>query len=241
VESALLRAALGARTGPLALLKLSAPFDVTYVALDVDDAVVGEGAATLSPDESVRARGLGDIQRRRFIVGRAGLRRALGAFVGRDPASLRFEYGPHGKPELLRGNAWGDVRFNLAHSRDLAVVAITHESRIGVDVESTSRVTRMTRVAERYFTPSEREQLALLPEDEQRIAFFRVWTRKEAYLKARGEGISQILRVAEVTIDPGNPRLVRLGVPEGEPDRWLLADLAAPEGFIGAVAVERDR
>jgi 4'-phosphopantetheinyl transferase len=216
---------------------VGALFHVSFVALDVDDEELAACEAVLSPAEHARAVALGGALRRRFAVARGNLRRVVGTFLSREPESLGFEYGPHGKPELSPERGGSNVRFNLAHSRDLAVIALTQHRRIGVDVEYTERRTRFDQVSARYFTSAEREQLNQFPEDRRRHEFFRVWTRKEAYMKARGEGISQYLRLAEVTVGGTDPRIVRLGTSE-QAGQWTLSDIEAPAGFVGAVAVE---
>ncbi|MGQ0767062.1 MAG: 4'-phosphopantetheinyl transferase family protein [Gemmatimonadota bacterium] len=215
----------------------TALFEVKVIPLDAGDAELSAAAALLSPGESVRAAAQSDSTRRRFTLTRAALRRALGRALELDPVSIAFEYGEHGKPELVDQLA-GSVRFNVAHSRDFAVIAITQHSRIGVDLEYLQRVTRLDRIAERYFTHGERESIARLSDlGERRRAFFRVWTRKEAYMKGRGEGISQYLRITEVSADEDSPLLLKAACSADE-GRWVLRDIEVPTGYVGAVAVE---
>lgn len=216
-------------------------YDATLVQLDAGDAEVSAARSLLSPDEVRRAAAQQHSTSRRFILTRAALRRALGATLKVDPRAVVFRYGEHGKPELADGQS-DSLRFNVAHSRDLAAIAITRHSRIGIDLEYLDRVTRLDRVAERYFTHAERDSLAKLPEEggERRRGFFRVWTRKEAYMKGRGEGISQYLRLTEVSAAEDSPLILKAASREDQ-GRWVLRDLAVPNGYVGAVAVEVGR
>jgi 4'-phosphopantetheinyl transferase len=170
--------------------------------------------ASLSPDERARAARLaaGDV-RRRFVASRAALRDILAAYVGASPAGLRFRYGPHGKPALAPPLEW--LHFNLAHSQDLAVVAVARRP-VGVDVE---RVRPLAdgplALAARTFAPGEVAALRAAPQSQQLDEFFRYWTCKEAYVKARGAGLSLPFDQFTVELPPhAAPRL--LVAPDGD-------------------------
>lgn len=145
--------------------------------------------AFLQPDESERAaRFRFPGHRARYIVARGTLRSILGIHLGRDPRSLRFAYGPHGKPALAEP-AGTRIEFNLSHSAGLAVYAVALERRVGVDVERVKPEGSWLQIARQYFKPSEAAELAALPEEAMRKRFFEMWSVKEARLKALGEGL----------------------------------------------------
>ncbi len=190
----------------------------------------------LSPDERARAeRFLAERDRRRFAVTRASLRRLLGGYLGQPPAGLRFSYGPRGKPSL----AGGGPRFNVTHSGGLALLAFTPGHELGVDVEPLRVIEDAAAIADRYFSPGEASVLRGLREPERSRAFLRGWTRKEAFIKATGDGLSRPLDEFEVPLLPDEPpRLLRLAGDPAAAARWWLQDLAPASGFAAALAVE---
>ena len=201
------------------------------------DAAPGEGQNLLSEDERVRAgRFVFDVHRRRFVACRAWLRTRLAARLECAPESLRFEYGPAGTPSLAGGGA---LRFNVSHSDRYALLGMTDGAEIGVDIERLRPLKDMDALAERVFSAGERAALAAVPADRRTDVFFAGWTRKEAYIKARGEGIG-LLAAIEVALLPGSPpRLIRVdGRPE-ELQRWSLEPLSPVSGFAAAVCMER--
>jgi 4'-phosphopantetheinyl transferase len=206
-----------------------------FLSLEAAPGRVAAAYAVLAPDERMRADRLDDIKRRRFIIARAGVRSAVAARLGVEPEALSFTYGHQGKPSLD-----GDpcpLYFSAAHARDLAVVATTTAGPIGVDLERLDRALPWEGIAARYFTPWERAAIAEVSDGERRAAFIRTWVRKEAYVKALGDGISPAFREAEVTVTEGECRLRQVGTPGDSPAHWMLADLSAPAGHLAAVAV----
>ena len=190
--------------------------------------------AWLSADEKDRAaRFYFEPDRNRFVAARALLRDLLGRYLGLDPAALVFGYGPRGKPSLA-----GGLRFNVSHSGGLALLAFSEDRELGVDVEQERPVPEAESIAERYFSPGEGRELGRQPAAERPQAFFRCWTRKEAFIKATGDGLSRPLGDFEVTLAPGEPaRLLRV---EGDPEeagRWWLEGLEPAAGFAAALAV----
>jgi len=208
---------------------------------DLDAADSGDDAvAILSEDERVRAaRFVFDVHRRRFIACRAWLRARLAERLGRPATSLRFQYGPVGKPALAGGET---LRFNVSHSDRYALLAMADGAEVGVDIERLRPLSDMNALAERVFSAAERAALAAVPADRRVDAFFAGWTRKEAYIKARGEGIG-LLGAIEVALTPGDaPRLIRVAGQPDELQRWSLEALSPVSGFAGAVCLEgRDR
>jgi 4'-phosphopantetheinyl transferase len=198
----------------------------------------------LSADELARAKRLRlPADRHRFIASRGALRQILSGYLNTEAQRLRFRYGPHGKPSLA-GPAepcpleQPPLHFSLSHSADLALVAVSRGRRVGVDVERVCADVSSEVVA-RCFSRREQDELQSLPAHIQHLAFFDCWTRKEAYLKARGEGLSIPLHRFDVSLAPGQP--ARLLHSAGDPDecsRWSLADLRPGPGFVATLAVE---
>lgn len=196
-------------------------------------------AATLSPDEKARAeRFKFEKHRHRFIAGRGMLRTILGRYLLADPATLRFDYLTNGKPALASYASRG-IHFNLSHSEDLALVAVTRIGIVGVDVESVRAIEDADGLVARFFSPRENETFQKVPSGEKPAAFFNLWTRKEALLKATGEGITRSLSLVEVSFLPGEPaRLLAVSGDTVKAARWSLVDLQPARGFVGAVAIE---
>lgn len=195
--------------------------------------------ATLSPDERQRAgRFHFDKDRRHFIAARGVLRDLVGRYVGRTPAAVSFSYGRHGKPEL--GGAAGATRlaFNVSHSHGVALYAFTRGAAVGLDVEFIRDDVACLEVAEHTFSTDEVKALRALPAASRVVAFFDCWVRKEAYVKARGEGLSHDLRGFTVSLAPGATTAL-LAASDGptEAARWSLAELPVGAGYAGALAV----
>jgi 4'-phosphopantetheinyl transferase len=213
---------------------------VWQVPLDRPPAEVDRAWALLAADERQRAaRSVFERDRVRYVLARAGLRRILGGWLSVEPADVRFTYAPAGKPALdPRVLSSPPPQFNLAHSHDLALVAVTPEAPIGVDLEYARAVDDLARLADRFFAPGEAAQLLALPAAEQPAAFYRCWTRKEAYLKARGDGISGGLGRFEVAFLAGDePALLRTPDDPPEAERWTMLGVPVPPGYTAAAAV----
>jgi medium-chain acyl-[acyl-carrier-protein] hydrolase len=192
---------------------------------------------TLSLDERQRAeRFYFEKDRRHFVAGRGILRALLARYLRRDPAALEFAYNPQGKPTLAGGA--GDLRFNLAHSHGLALVAVAQRREVGVDLERIRPEFAGDQVAERFFSPAEVAALRTLAEDQRQDAFFACWTRKEAYMKATGKGLSLGLDCFEVSVIPGQAALLSTRHDPSAANRWSLCDLVPGPGYAGALAVE---
>jgi 4'-phosphopantetheinyl transferase len=177
-----------------------------------------------------------DVWRRR-VVARAALRVALGRRLGRHPRSLRFELGPHGKPELAPSAGEGPIQFSLSHSGDLCVIAISAQTPVGVDVEQVRERVHLERLVSTRLAAAEASVILGLAGKERRSAFYRVWTRKEAYLKAKGVGLS--VELGSFTVSAGE-RPILVSPLSGDQAEWALTDLDLGEGFQGALA-SRDR
>lgn len=194
----------------------------------------------LSPSERERAERFRMPEpRRQFVFGRALLRQLLGACLNVDPATLAFGSEPRGKPFLEQSASDGDLRFNLSHSRSLVAVGLARGRDVGVDLEWIHHLADWSLVAARIFSARELDELYSLPEPRQREAFFNGWTRKEAYLKATGEGLTDALPAIEVALAPGQePRLLRLYSDAEAARQWTMRAIPLPRDFAGAVAFE---
>jgi 4'-phosphopantetheinyl transferase len=214
------------------------PIRVWRIGLDRPEPETAGLGAWLADDERARAdRFRFDVDRRRFTVGRALLRIVLGRTLGASPADIEFAYGTRGKP-ALKWPAGSGLEFNLTHSRGMALVATSWGRPLGIDLEFHRPEFDFRGIANRYFTPEEFGQIEAQPPAAQRAAFFRGWTRKEAFLKAKGDGLWLGLDQFEVSIDPAVPaRLVRTAWDPDEAGRWSLHDLDVPAGFSAAMAV----
>ena len=211
---------------------------VWCAALDLPAPQVEELAQTLSSDEQARGDRFHFQQhRRRFIAARAGLRRLLGRYLQIEPQEVELAYSQRGKPALAeRFNS--TLEFNLSHSEDLVVYALTRDRAVGIDIEYIRPFPDAEQLAQRFFTARENDLLQALPPEQKQLAFFHCWTRKEAYLKACGDGIACGLDRVEVTLTPGEPaRLVSIAGAADILHSWGLQDLAPAAGYTGAIAV----
>jgi len=185
-------------------------------------------ASLLSADEQFRASRLAfAVDRRRFIVCRAMLRRAIGGYLGVEPASLRFELNPWNKPYLAGGE---NLRFNVSHSGGTALFVFTTGVEAGIDIEHINSRIGVFEVAAHCFSDDEQAALLTVPDAELQAAFFACWSRKEAYIKARGMGLSLDLRSFDVSINPQEERwTLREHGTDVSADWTLLSFSAAPE------------
>jgi 4'-phosphopantetheinyl transferase len=208
---------------------------VWRAALDREEEALRQWEATLSPEEKARAdrfRFVND--RNRFVVARGLLRELLGRYLRQPPAGLEFSYGQHGKPFLSGGNASSGLCFNVSHSSGLAVFAISRDRNLGIDVEHVRPDSAGEDIAKRYFSDREVSDLHSLPPEARVEGFFHCWTRKEAYLKARGMGLQLPLGSFAVSLLPDRPAQFLGGV---EPC-WHLAAYHPAEDYVAAVAYD---
>jgi 4'-phosphopantetheinyl transferase len=195
-------------------------------------------ARLLAADENERA---GHIRSQAlhndFLFARGMLRTLLGGYLDIPHAELRFAYSSHGKPSLAPpAHA---LSFNLSHTEGMVVFAFARQRRLGIDVEKIRRDFQVQPIAERFFSLTELLALRDLPEEQRHQAFFRCWTCKEAYIKARGEGLSHPLHQFDVAVSPAQPVALLSTRPDpGEADRWLLREVPLPSDHVAALAVE---
>lgn len=211
--------------------------------LDVSGAELALLRDTLAQDELDRAQRFHfPRDRDRYIAAHGALRVILGSYLGIAPNRVQFDpaTSPHGKPRLKQPTARGQaVFFNISHSHELALYAVACGRDVGVDVEYVRPNLAEGRIAERFFAPGEVASLRGLPAHEQPLAFFNCWTRKEAFVKARGEGLSLPLDRFEVSLAPGQPpALLRVVDAPDEAARWSLHAFAPAAGYVAALVVE---
>jgi 4'-phosphopantetheinyl transferase len=192
---------------------------------------------TLSADEQQRTeRFYFDVHRRRFATGRGVLRSILSRYLGCAPAEVSFGYGEHGKPTLAASHNASGLTFNASGSHELAVYAVTMDRELGVDVEWMEPERSVEKIVERFFAKGERAAFRSVAAEERRRAFFQIWTRKEAYIKALGEGLSRPLNSFELSVGPGAPaRVVSDARIADAAARWGIRDLEPGVGYSGAL------
>lgn len=193
--------------------------------------------SVLSEKEKTRAqRFVKEEHRLRFIAAHVGLREILSYYVGVPPQEIDFYQNAHGKPYLRQDST---IQFNMSDSHELALYAVTLQQEVGVDIEWMRPNVDIKGIARRFFSPAEREALLALPEDRQLEAFYRCWTRKEAYIKVIGQGLSFPLDGFEVGLEPeGMQNLLSVKEDIQAARRWALGSLPAPGGYAAALAVE---
>ena len=203
--------------------------------LDAAAQNLGPLEANLSEDEKSRAaRFVFPKDRQRFIAARGILRQLLGDYLNRPAAGIEFTYGPQGKPRIRSENDDFPLQFNLSHSQAIAVFAFALRRELGIDVEAVRADFGGLEIAERYFSRQELEELRSLPVESQAESFFLCWTRKEAYVKARGGGLQIPLASFSVTLTPGRPETLQ----SSDTFNWTLRSFQASHGFVGAVIGE---
>jgi len=209
------------------------------VDLRCPDRCVTALAGILSVDELERAgRFVFERDRRRFIVTRACLRVLLSGYSGVPAAAIRFGYGPNGKPLLASRTPSSLVHFNVSHSADLALIALACEVPLGVDVEAIRSVADLLDIASRYFTAAEARTIASVPLQERDHAFFLCWTRKEAFAKALGDGLSLSLDRYRVSCRPGEPaEILEIDGSRAAAREWSVLDLRPAPQFVGAIVM----
>lgn len=211
--------------------------DIHVWTLDLDQlAEERDASAVLSADELARAQRFHfDLHRRRFVAGRRALRTTLGRYLDAAPADIKFDVNAFGKP-TIGGTA---LRFNFSHSAGAALLGITEHREIGIDIEKVNPTADLLPTARAFFSPDEFAALAAQPEKKRPAAFYHYWTAKEAYVKARGQGLSLALDGFSV---PGKSKecfgLLRSEEGPDELRRWTLCSLDVVRGYEATLAVE---
>jgi len=223
---------LGSRAVELIVTNLAADSPVTEASLSV-----------LSADERARADRLAlDVGRRRYITARARLRYLLAARLNARPQDLRFVTGRHGKPALGGVHAGRGLEFNVAHCADVAVFAFSWAGPVGVDIETVRPVAAADEIVTALFSRRENSDYRALGKRERLRGFFNCWTRKEAFVKALGSGLTFPLKRFDVTLTPGEPaRILRVDDTPGAQCGWRVRHFAPSAGLVGAVVTRWER
>ena len=228
------------RTPPRDLLLRDDEIHVWAAFVDQPPTFVSRMLRVLSSDERARAERFHfPRDRHRYIIARGFLRAILGRYLNIDPADVSISYLPSGKPVLAPEWSGDQLLFNLSHSHELALCAVGRGRRLGIDVEYVRAELAAERIAERFFSPGEVTTLRALPQSCQAEAYFACWTRKEAYIKARGEGLQIPLNQFEVVVAPGQPAAVLHDeVDPQAKSRWSLQSLDLGPRYAAALTVE---
>lgn len=220
---------LGSNEVQVWLAELDQPYDM-----------MGLLESTLSPDELIRAnRFRFEKDRNHFIAARGILRDILGGYLDLPPRTVRFEQNSYGKPLLLDSENSRNLNFNVSHSGNYALFAVILNRRVGIDIEQIRHDFGGEEIARRFFSPREVDSLLSLSQAQQIQAFFSCWTRKEAFIKAKGKGLSIPLDQFDVELRPSQPvRLLQTQWDADEASCWSLKSLSVAENYAAAIAVE---
>lgn len=211
------------------------------IPLDRDASATSAPLSLLADDEVRRyERFKPEAVKRRFALARGGMRVILGRYLSSTPGSLEFRYGEQGKPSLAPEQNPAKLRFNLTHSHDLAILAVASDREVGVDVEHLRDNIEFEMLAARYFSPLEAETLASLEGEDLKRQFFRIWTAKEAYIKAIGQGLQIPLDQFDVAVgSEQQPNLLETRHAPEEQDRWSLHSFDCGDDYLGTLAIEK--
>ena len=205
--------------------------------LEVDECFQSSFLKLLSPDEKNRARKFRFAKdSRNFIAARGILRLLIGKYLEINPAEISFQYSKFGKPGIVNNNS---LQFNISHSQNIALFAFTKRFNIGIDVEFVNPDIEVKDIAANFFSKNEILNLLALAEEQQTLGFFNCWTRKEAFIKAVGEGLSFPLDKFEVSLEPDKP--AKLLATDWEPEavsKWSIYSMSPAANFVGSLAIE---
>lgn len=224
---------------PKNLALTSSEIAVWRMNLNLSSTEVQKRLTLLNSEEQSKAKRFHFEQhQRRFIVARSTLKMILGQYLNIAPQTIEFEYSSRGKPRLSDHLSGDKIQFNTSHSEELAIYAITCDRPIGVDVEYIRTIKDAKHLAQRFFTPQEYEQISPLSSPDLEKAFFQLWTAKEAYLKATGEGIAGGLDQVEVCL---TPPLKLINLPQNQSRvNWTISSFMPHPNYQGAVVVQGD-
>ncbi len=211
---------------------------VWCASLDQDFDQIQQLRTLLAEDEQKRAnRFYFQRDQWRFITARGTLRIILGQYLGIKPEDVQFAYGPYGKPMLAHPTI-PKLYFNVSHANYLALYAIAQNREIGIDIEYMRPISDLEQLAKRFFSASEYLAIQKLPHHQQPVAFFNCWTRKEAYIKATGKGLTLPLNQFEVSVNPNEPAILLSTAHNPIAAReWTLASLNPHPDYTAAIAI----
>jgi 4'-phosphopantetheinyl transferase len=229
------------RLAPDSIEQMEHVINVYRIMLDISDGDIEDMARLLAPEERQRAdRFKFPKHRARFIACRAQLRLVLAGFNQLPPDSLVFTYNQFGKPSLTNACGGSSIQFNVTHSHDLGLIAVTTGMQVGIDIERIRPDIDFRHISRQFFAKGEVKSLMSLPPEQQVEAFYTCWTRKEAFLKARGEGLTIPLDHFEVSLKPDEPPRLLHSSPtiQGLAD-WTFSDIKPGTGYTASLAVNR--
>jgi len=214
--------------------------EIVVARLDGGPLQARKAVSLLSDAERDRAaRFVVERERRRFILARVALRRLLGERLGVSPGAVQLTAGKHGKPALAWPFSASGLRFNVSHSEDLAAYGFACGREVGIDIEAVRGMNDAECIARRFFSTTEYSAYLALDPVDREVGFFRCWTRKEAFVKAIGDGLTHRLDNFDVSLAPGEPaRLLRVGNAPGDGSGWSLHAFDPAPGFVGAIVVQ---
>ncbi|HTI72987.1 MAG TPA: 4'-phosphopantetheinyl transferase superfamily protein [Candidatus Limnocylindria bacterium] len=209
------------------------------IQLDWPESVLARFRRDLSVEEQQRAdRFVFDKHRRRYVVAHGAMRSVLSRYLGCDPRQVEYQTNSKGKPAIKPGLGDGILQFNLSHSEEVALLAVTQGRAVGVDLEQVREFSGRDGIVEKQFSAAEWEEFQRVPPPLRNEAFTLGWTRKEAFVKALGEGLSCDLRAFSVSLTPGEePRLVHIDPSLEGRGPWALGHIDPEPGFCGALVV----
>jgi 4'-phosphopantetheinyl transferase len=173
--------------------------------------------------------------RARFVLGRGLLRKCLGHYLEQTPETIELGYSDLGRPILAHDET---IQFNISHSNDLIALAVTANAKVGIDVERVERHPDLLELAARIFSEHDLQAFQALPANEALAVFYRVWTRKEAYLKARGEGITEGLPLISASFGPEKTSTITDTRDANAAQTWRVVDLFVPNDYMGCLACD---
>ena len=225
---------------PTQLLFSGKDVHIWQAVLDLPSIRVQELKENLSIDERIKSEHFRfERDRSQFIAAHGILRRILGCYLGVEPGAIRFCYEKRGKPRLQNAFAKTGIRFNLSHSKGLALYVFTRGHEAGIDIEFIREMSEMEQIAEQFFSVRDRVFLGALPRSEKMEAFFKLWTQKEAFVKATGAGLSNPSDTSDVSVAPGKLlELLRIFGTTQEGPKWSMWEVMPDEEFASAVVVE---
>lgn len=213
---------------------------VWKASLDYSEAKVNLAIEFLSRDEVERANRFYFVRdRMRFIIRRGILKQIIAKYLAVDPKNLLFEYNRYGKPFLITDSLKHDFRFNMSHSKNIALYCIGYQKDVGIDIEYIREDFEFQQIIDRFFSHNEKEYIQKITIDQRRMAFFKIWTRKEAVLKALGKGVSFPLHMVNVPYNGSNftIRINSIG-DQCKETSWYVQDLLPAHNYIASIAIE---
>jgi 4'-phosphopantetheinyl transferase len=222
---------------PAQLSVPSGEIHIWRASLNVSSSDVHDFARMLSTDELQRAKRFRfEYDQRRFTVGRGMLRTILGRYLGTEPEQLKFQYDLNGKP--LIAQPANNLEFNLSHSQELMVCAVTCQQRVGIDLEHVRSIADLEGLTQRFFAPQEHLAIQRLPIEQRSPLFFQYWTCKEALLKVTGEGLADLSKIEVAIVDNRAQVLQWTGKTESV-QQWLLHLFSPAPNFVATLAMRR--